>query len=196
VYRSRSLKRKSKRLESALIVSLLAHMGAVLLLPAESVIFVSGSQSLHGVIGSQRISRYHVTLINFAPGSPRITSESSLSKRQGVALADESEQSPTLVESSMFIFSDKLDRLPEAVGEIELDPEYGGLVPASVGSAELQLLILETGEVGLVSVNSSSFSEKYNQLLIERFVKARFTPGFKSGLPVKTLIRIEVVAPP
>lgn len=184
-----------KRLETALVVSLLLHVSVVCLLPAESIVFVVEHQSLHGALGPQRTSRYYATVVNLTPvPQPRGPELVRAEHHRGVGPPGDKEQSGK-AEGSAFVVSEKLDRLPEALGEIDLDPEEG-LGHAVAGSAELQILILETGEVGFVSVNYSSFPDKYNEWLTERFAQSRFIPGFKSGIPVKTLIRIGVVVAP
>lgn len=182
------------RLEIALIVSLLMHIGVVFWDSADRAGFVV-EPSPRGTAHSGKLSGHLVMAVNVAPkpssGWPRLAQ----SRRQVRSYSAEREQFGLLDEGGGFVTPEQLDRLPEALGEIVLDPE-DGFMQITEGSAELQVLILETGKVGLVSVNYSSFAEEYNHWLTERFAQSKFVPGFKGGLPVKTLIRVDVVVVP
>lgn len=183
------------RLEIALVVSLLMHTGVIFWDSADRAGFVVEPLSPHGAARLGRLSGHLVMAVNVAPKPSSGGLQLAQSKRHVRSYSAERERLGHLDEGAGFVNSEQLDRLPEVLGEIVLDPE-DGFMQTTEGSAELQVLILETGKVGLVSVNYSSFSDEYNHWLIERFAQSKFVPGFKGGLPVKTLIRMDVVVVP
>src|SRR6185369_13214586 len=170
------------RLEIALVVSLVMHTGGVFWGSADRTGFVVEPLSPHGTAILGRLSAHLVMAVDVAQKPPRGEQRLAQPKRQVGSNSAERERLGHLDEGIAFVNSEQLDRLPEALGEIVLDPE-DGLMQTTEGSAELQVLILETGKVGLVSVNYSSFPEEYNHWLTERFAQSKFIPGFKGGLP-------------
>lgn len=75
----------------------------------------------------------------------------------------------------------------------DLDPQLGGLADVpGVGKAILRLWINEAGGVDRVETESSTLQEVFAQAVSEGFLAARFQPAEREGVPVKSLMRIEV----
>jgi hypothetical protein len=59
--------------------------------------------------------------------------------------------------------------------------------------AVLDLLINESGDIDDVVVEDSSLPEPAQQLIRDAFAKTKFRPGKVAGMPVKSMLKIEVV---
>lgn len=84
-----------------------------------------------------------------------------------------------------------LDRKPEALGEVAL--AYPADLPLVTRSrVVLSLLIDELGAVDKVSVESADSPKELEALASHAFAAAKFTPGVRGGVKVKSRLRIEV----
>lgn len=85
----------------------------------------------------------------------------------------------------------ELDRKPEAVGEVPL--AYPADMPLVARSrVVLSLLIDERGEVDEVIVEAAEAPTELEQLASRAFAAARFSPGMRDGVAVKSWLRVEV----
>jgi hypothetical protein len=84
----------------------------------------------------------------------------------------------------------ELDRRPQPLAAIE--PAYPTLALSPVGRVTLALYINESGEVDRVVVESADQSGDFAGSAERAFGGARFLPGVRGGVPVKSLMRIEV----
>lgn len=85
----------------------------------------------------------------------------------------------------------ELDRRPQVLSHVE--PYFPALALAPAGRAVLRLYIDETGRVDTVGVESADRTGAFEASAREAFAAARFLPGIRGGVPVKALLRIEVL---
>lgn len=91
---------------------------------------------------------------------------------------------------------DMLDRAPQALGIVQINYP-SGVEPGRVHTGRLTLFIDESGAVRKVLVATPSNPEDalpapFVEAAREAFLQARFTPGERQGVPVKSRIDIEV----
>jgi protein TonB len=73
-----------------------------------------------------------------------------------------------------------------------IDPPYPRVAPPDGGYLVLQLLISETGAVEKVNVAAADPEGFFEQTAIEAFAAARFAPGMRNGVAVKSQTWIEL----
>lgn len=73
-----------------------------------------------------------------------------------------------------------------------IDPPYPRVAPPDGGYLVLQLLISETGAVERVQVAVADPEGFFEQTAIEAFAAARFAPGMRNGIAVKSQTWIEL----
>jgi protein TonB len=73
-----------------------------------------------------------------------------------------------------------------------IDPPYPHVAPPDGGYLVLQLLISETGAVEKVNVAVADPEGFFEQTAIEAFAAARFAPGMRNGIAVKSQTWIEL----
>jgi len=87
--------------------------------------------------------------------------------------------------------TDQLTKRPQPVTAIELDaPEISAIVVS--GKIILRLWISESGSVADVEVEKTELPEAFSRTAIAAFKKLRFAPGERNGMPVGTVMLIEV----
>ena len=91
---------------------------------------------------------------------------------------------------------DMLDRPPQALGIVQISYP-SGVEPGRVRTGRLTLFIDETGAVRKVMVATPPNAEDalptpFVEAAREAFLQARFTPGERLGVPVKSRIDVEV----
>lgn len=74
----------------------------------------------------------------------------------------------------------------------DIDPEYPDSANLQEGTVVLRLLISSAGEVDEVAVVRSTPAGLFEASALAAFGKARFSPGYFLGIPVKSQIFIEV----
>jgi len=89
-----------------------------------------------------------------------------------------------------YAFGVRLDPGPRPLDEIE--PDYPDTIRLREGSVVLRLLISDTGHVDNVAVVRAEPRGVFEQAALDAFSKARFSPGFAAGTPVKSQITVEV----
>jgi TonB family protein len=85
----------------------------------------------------------------------------------------------------------ELDRRPQIQSQVE--PRFPALALGPTGRVVLQLYVDEAGRVDKVAVESGDPTGGFEAAAREAFAAARFLPGLKDGVPVKALVRIEVL---
>jgi TonB family protein len=86
---------------------------------------------------------------------------------------------------------DQLTIRPRATAAPDLNaPEIAAI--AASGTVVLKLWINELGDVVSVDVEQTDLPEIFSRTAAAAFKRLRFTPGERDGLPVGTLLRIEV----
>lgn len=83
-----------------------------------------------------------------------------------------------------------LDSAPRALSNI--DPEYPEEAGSIEGTVLLRLLISSTGEVDDVAVVTATPPGFFEASAMSAFSKAKFSPGYFLGIPVKSQLFIEV----
>ena len=84
----------------------------------------------------------------------------------------------------------ELDRRPQPLEHIE--PVYPALPLSPTGRVTLALYIGENGEVDRLEVEAADQSGDFAASARKAFGSARFLPGVRNGIEVKSLMRIEV----
>ncbi len=85
----------------------------------------------------------------------------------------------------------ELDRRPQILSHVE--PHFPALALVPTGRVVLRLYIDETGAVDAVAAESADRTGAFEAAAREAFAAARFLPGIKDGVPVKALVRLEVL---
>ena len=85
----------------------------------------------------------------------------------------------------------ELDRRPQILSHVE--PQFPALALVPTGRVVLRLYIDETGGVDAVAAESADRTGAFEAAAREAFAAARFLPGIRDGVPVKALIRVEVL---
>ena len=85
----------------------------------------------------------------------------------------------------------QLDQRPQILTHVE--PNFPTLALAPVGRVVLALYIDEAGRVDRVAVETDDPNGAFAAAAREAFAKARFLPGMKGGVPVRALLRFEVL---
>ena len=85
----------------------------------------------------------------------------------------------------------ELDRRPQILSHVE--PHFPALALVPTGRVVLRLYIDEEGSVETVAAESADRTGAFEAAAREAFAAARFLPGIKGGLPVKAVVRVEVL---
>lgn len=97
-----------------------------------------------------------------------------------------------LGEPSRYYLAHELDVRPQIMTRV--DPEY----PASALSKGLsvafqtRIYIDETGRVERVMVHEGEDSDLFAPAVVKAFLAARYSPGIRNGMPVKSLVLLEM----
>lgn len=90
-----------------------------------------------------------------------------------------------------YLAAHELDRRPQILSHVE--PHFPALSLVPTGRVVLRLYIDEHGSVDSVAAESAERSGAFEAAAREAFAAARFLPGIKDGVPVKALVRVEVL---
>ena len=90
-----------------------------------------------------------------------------------------------------YLAAHELDRRPQIQSHVE--PHFPALALVPTGRVVLRLYIDETGAVDAVAAESADRTGAFEAAAREAFAAARFLPGIKDGVPVKALVRLEVL---
>lgn len=101
---------------------------------------------------------------------------------------------PGLPPAPAYLTAGRLDPGPRPLDEV--DPAYPESANLQEGSVVLRLLISEAGAVDNVAVVRAYPAGLFEQSALEAFGRARFSPGMRFGIPVKSQITIEVMFTP
>ena len=86
---------------------------------------------------------------------------------------------------------DQLSKRPQMLPEAPLDEESLRVLAAS-GKLVLKLWINDRGEVAATEVERSDLPAEFSQSVTAAFLRTRFSPGERGGLPVGSIIRVEI----
>lgn len=167
----------------ALGVSLLAHL-AIVVLP-----YAGGTAG--GAAPSGRL-QYQVvaTLVNEAgllkadiPDTPPIADipESGHARAGG----------PLPIPAPEFYSPDQLSKRPAPLGDDPLDSSQLSVL-ASSGTLMIKLWINDLGQVVQAETEKTGLPREFASAAMEAFKQVRFSPGERGGMPVGSVIRIEV----
>jgi len=87
--------------------------------------------------------------------------------------------------------ADELDARPQI--RVRVEPRFPALALAPTGRVVLRLYIDEAGKVDDVVVESADANGAFAEAAREAFAAARFTPGVKDGVAVRSRVRVEVL---
>lgn len=90
-----------------------------------------------------------------------------------------------------YVPAHQLNRRPQILSHVE--PHFPALALVPTGRVVLRLYIDETGGVDAVAAESADRTGAFEAAAREAFAAARFLPGIKDGVPVKALVRLEVL---
>ena len=90
-----------------------------------------------------------------------------------------------------YLAAHELDRRPQIVSHVE--PQFPALALVPSGRVVLRLYIDEQGSVDSVAAETVDGNGAFEAAAREAFAAARFLPGIKDGVPVKALVRLEVL---
>ena len=85
----------------------------------------------------------------------------------------------------------QLDQRPQIAAQIE--PEFPSGATAARGRVLLRLYVGAQGEVEKIAVLEADPSGAFEKSALDAFAAARFAPGIKNGVPVRSLLTIEVL---
>jgi TonB family protein len=86
---------------------------------------------------------------------------------------------------------EELDERPLILQQVE--PQWPDGVTPGAGHVRLQIYVGEHGRVDAVEILESYPSGAFDAAAKEAFTVARFRPGMRSGTPVKSLVRLELL---
>jgi len=112
-----------------------------------------------------------------APGPAQVP---EVEETRGIAIGQE----------PRYFLGSELDRRPVALAPIE--PEYPATAGPEGAYLVLRLLIGESGAVDRVRVLVSDPERVFDESAIAAFGRARFSPGVRHGMPVKSQMYIEL----
>jgi TonB family protein len=85
----------------------------------------------------------------------------------------------------------ELDRRPQILSHVE--PHFPALALVPTGRVVLRLYVDEEGSVETVAAESADRTGAFEAAAREACAAARFLPGIKGGVPVKSVVRLEVL---
>jgi periplasmic protein TonB len=85
----------------------------------------------------------------------------------------------------------ELDRRPQILSHVE--PHFPALALVPTGRVVLRLYVDEEGSVETVAAESADRTGAFEAAARDAFAAARFLPGIKGGVPVKAVVRVEVL---
>ena len=165
-----------QRLGLALAASLIAHAAL-----------------LQGLVALPRAWQPQVT---FAPsdsgsGLLRVVLQPQAAKPQALPPAKLAAPAAGVPRAPRYLAAHELDRRPQVLSHVE--PQFPALALVPTGRVVLRLYIDESGAVDAVAAESTDRTGAFEAAAREAFAAARFLPGIKDGVPVKSLVRIEVL---
>lgn len=106
------------------------------------------------------------------------------------AVGGDSAVAPGVIAVPSYIPADQLDERPQISSHVE--PAFPLDANAPSGRVVLRLLIAETGAVDKVLVVEAEPPGPFGAAAVEAFQPARFSPGRKRGVPVKSAVTLEL----
>lgn len=91
----------------------------------------------------------------------------------------------------LYYTTDQLSKRPQMLPDAPLDEENLRVLAAS-GKLVLKLWINDRGEVATTEVERSDMPAEFSQSVTAAFMRTRFSPGERGGLPVGSIIRVEI----
>ncbi len=86
----------------------------------------------------------------------------------------------------------ELTEQPEVA--VDIAPDLSAILAGGLSQmAVLDLLINESGDIDDVVMEDSNLPEPAQQMIRDAFAKTKFRPGKVAGMPVKSMLKIEVV---
>ena len=132
----------------------------------------------------------------FSPSHPgasllRVTLLPDAADPQPAAPSKLAAPASTVPGAPRYLAAHELDRRPQILSHVE--PHFPALALVPTGRVVLRLYIDETGGVDALAAESADRTGAFEAAAREAFAAARFLPGMKDGVPVKALVRVEVL---
>lgn len=108
----------------------------------------------------------------------------------GKARADAGSFWQRLWPTAQYKHASELDARPAALGEIQPVPPPGS--EGQGGRVVARILINESGKADRVQIEASEPPGLFDASVVTAFGAARYRPGVKAGVPVKSQMRVEV----
>lgn len=193
----------TRRLTIALGVSIAAHI-AIIFLP-----YIGGGGQSAGGSGAQgprterslQIQIVSTLATETEPAKPTAdlstqaaaagTTSSSDDKPRSLADAQSQGKGLLPIAAAPYYNSDQLSKRPELLSDDPLDAQQLRVL-ASSGKLMLKLWINDRGQVVDAVIEKSELPAEFSAAAAAAFKEVRFSPGERDGLPVGSVIRIEV----
>lgn len=111
-------------------------------------------------------------------------------KSTNAAVADSNEQLFELPISPYYTIKE-LDQVPSILKNVDSDPPELLQFPQG-GELTIRIWIDDKGSVIKTEIVKSELPEEFNKSALKRFLEAKFTPGIKNNIPVKTVAKITI----
>lgn len=191
----------TRRLLLALGLSFLFH-AVLLVLP-----YLGGGTGENAEVagGSRFRYRIHATLapergLDAVPGS-EITAQINVPQSEPAQAAGSTQAEtdatnarsggPLPIAAPAYYTTDQLSKRPQMLPEAPLDEDNLRVLAAS-GKVVLRLWISDRGEVVASEIERSDLPAEFSASVAAAFRRVRFAPGERAGLPVGSIIRVEI----
>ncbi|MEO8807170.1 MAG: energy transducer TonB [Burkholderiaceae bacterium] len=175
----------------AMLVRMLAPANAVPL-PADAAVAAVSALALPAA--PLATARARAAMAPAAERAPALLGATTAADTVPVAAPPSPAVAPGLPPAPAYLMASRLDPGPHPIDEV--DPAYPENANLQEGSVVLRLLISEAGAVDNVAVVRAYPAGLFDQSALEAFGRARFSPGMRFGIPVKSQITVEVMFTP
>ena len=191
------------RLGGALAASIALHAAAVLTFAVAPTGTLSGEGDRTSAPLRARLGQAQVAVAAPVPAptsrtpnemardtTPAAPAAASAAHVSTAAPTEVVEQAFGIVPEVVYFAAAELDVRPRPT--VQIDPAYPRVAPTDGGYLVLELLIDETGSVDRVNVAVAEPEGFFEQTAIDAFAAARFTPGRRNGVAVKSRTWVEL----
>ncbi len=186
------------RLFLAAGISLALHAAIVLAVSRQP-----GSNGLEPAAGSPLLIARLAAAVSESAGAVPVTPEAPAEAIPETRLA--AVQSPPATaggqagggESGVYYFkSSELDRRPFPLTQIEVPAPESSAAAQQAGAVMLRLRISESGRIDDAKIVMSTGISEFEEAALREFSRARFHPGYRANVPVRSEMLIEVTLRP
>jgi protein TonB len=139
------------------------------------------------------VGTLHARLLNRAAepaAAPAPPAAPGRAKHSGTGTRDSASSLPGAIDVPRYVPANELDERPQIQSRVE--PAFPLDANAPVGRVVLRLLIGETGAVDKAVVVQADPPGPFEEAAVEAFAPARFSPGRKNGVAVRSALTLEL----